>query len=286
MKIKKITFLYLFIVQIIFSKEILDSLGRKIEIPEKVERVISTVPSNTEIIVDMGLEKLLIGVDKYSEKISPTLVGKGFFDVNDLNEELIIELMPDLVIASEHNLKKGKAKLDIFEQLNIPVYIIKTPSRIDEISESIDVIGEVLNENKKADELKQNFLNKIEKFKNISKETDIKQKVYFEVLENPIYSAGGKTFINDAIEIAGGENIFNNEEGWLMPSLEDIIYRNPNIIIISNEREFLLDRIRNRIEWQEIDAIKNNKIYLIDESINRPSPRIIKSIKEMYDKFK
>ncbi|MGL5188927.1 MAG: hypothetical protein ACRC7S_04595, partial [Cetobacterium sp.] len=67
--LKKIMILNTFIFTICFSRVLVDSTGRVIEIPENIERVISTVPSNTEIIVDMGLVDLLIGVDSYSEKV-------------------------------------------------------------------------------------------------------------------------------------------------------------------------------------------------------------------------
>ena len=71
--LKKIMILNTFIFTICFSRVLVDSTGRVIEIPENIERVISTVPSNTEIIVDMGLVDLLIGVDSYSEKVDERL---------------------------------------------------------------------------------------------------------------------------------------------------------------------------------------------------------------------
>ncbi|MGL5573197.1 MAG: ABC transporter substrate-binding protein, partial [Cetobacterium sp.] len=148
--LKKIFMLNIVVFSIGYSRILVDGIGRKVKIPEKVEKIISTVPSNTEIIVDMGLVNILVGVDIYSEKISKELKGKGILNTDRLNEEKIMELMPDLVITSQHNLSKGKESLNIFDEVGIPVYVMKTPNSLEEVKNSIDEIGNLLNEKKKS----------------------------------------------------------------------------------------------------------------------------------------
>lgn len=277
--LKKILILNTIIFSIGYSKIYIDGIGREVNIPEKVERVVSTVPSNTEIIVDMGLVDILVGVDTYSENITDKLKGKGVLSTDRLNEEKIIELMPDLVITSQHNLSKGKESLKIFEEIEIPVYVIKNPNSLEEVKVSIEKIGEILNRKAESDELKEKYIKELEKIY-LDKKKPIK-KVYFEILNNPIYTTGSKTFLNDVLENAGGENIFRDKEGWISPTLESIIEKNPEVIFVGEDRKFIVEEIKKRSEWQEIDAVKNKRVYFVDEGINRPSTRVLKALKQI-----
>lgn len=275
---KKIFALNMIVFSMGYSRVVIDGIGREIEIPEKVEKIISTVPSNTEIIVDMGLVDVLVGVDIYSEKISEKLEGKGILNTDRLNEEKIMDLMPDLVIISQHSLSKGRDSLKVFDEVGIPVYVMKTPNSLEEVKNSIEEIGNLLNEKKKSDKLKENYVKELEKLRLQNKN---EKRVYFEILNNPIYTTGGKTFLNDVMENAGGKNIFEDQEGWISPTLESVIERNPEFIFVGEDRKEIVKDIKNRPEWQEIDAVKTGKIYFIDEGINRPSTRVLKSLKQM-----
>lgn len=277
--LKKIFILNIVVFSMGYSREVTDGIGRVIEIPEKVERVISTVPSNTEIIVDMGLIDVLVGVDTYSEEISEELQGKGILNTDRLNEEKIMELMPDLVITSQHSLSKGADSLKVFDEVGIPVYVIKNPKTLEGVKESIDEIGNLLNQREKSDRLKDNYIKKLGKL--VSKEQSKKKRVYFEILNNPIYTTGDNTFLNDVLENAGGENIFKDGDGWISPTLESIIERNPEYIFVGEDRKESVEDIKRRVEWQDIDAIKNGNVYFVDEGINRPSPRVIKALEEI-----
>ncbi|MGL4977900.1 MAG: ABC transporter substrate-binding protein [Cetobacterium sp.] len=282
--LKKIIILNTFIFTICFSRVLIDSTGREVEIPESIKRVISTVPSNTEIIVDMGLVELLVGVDSYSEKVDERLNGKGFLRSDDLNEEKIVELMPDLVISSHHNLKKGKESLKFFDEVGIPVYVIKSPKSLSEVADSVTEIGEVLNRKNEAEDLKSKFLKELKEV--VSNKDSKSKRVYFEILENPIYTTGSETFLNDVLESIGGKNIFKDEKGWISPPLESILEKDPDVILVSEDRKEIVERILKRDKWQDISAIKNRKVYYIDESINRPSPRILKALKELKEVLK
>ncbi|MGL5725716.1 ABC transporter substrate-binding protein [Cetobacterium sp.] len=277
--LKKIMILNAFIFTICFSKILVDSTGRKIQTPEHIKRVVSTVPSNTEIIVDMGFIDLLVGVDNYSEKVDKRLSEKGVLRSDDLNEEKIVELMPDLVISSHHNLKKGKESLKFFDEVGIPVYVIKNPKSLSEVADSVIEIGEILNKKSEAEHLKDKFLKELKEI--VSNKNSEDKKVYFEILENPIYTTGSETFLNDVLESVGGKNIFRDEKGWISPPLESILEKDPDVILVGEDRKYMVEEILARDEWQDVNAIKNKEVYFIDESINRPSPRVLKALKEL-----
>ncbi|MGL5534410.1 MAG: ABC transporter substrate-binding protein, partial [Cetobacterium sp.] len=152
------------------------------------------------------------------------------------------------------------------------------PNSLEEVKNSIDEIGNLLNEKKKSDNLKDSYVQELEKLRLQNKK---QKRVYFEILNNPIYTTGGKTFLNDVIKNAGGKNIFENQEGWISPTLESIIEENPEFIFVGEDRKEVVEDIKTRPEWQEIDAVKTGKVYFIDEGINRPSTRVLKSLKQM-----
>ena len=123
----------------------------------------------------------------------------------------------------------------------------------------------------------------ISKIADIGKTITEKKKVYFEIgSSSSLFSFGKNTFLNEMIELIGAENILGNEEGWVSPSEEIIIKDNPDVILTNEPVDNIIDTIKNREGWGEINAIKNNNVYLIDKNASsRPSQNIIKALKEM-----
>jgi iron complex transport system substrate-binding protein len=93
-------------------------------------------------------------------------------------------------------------------------------------------------------------------------------------------SAGKNSFINEIITYAGGINIFSDiEQPYPVVSEEAILMRNPQIIIIPNSTVGGTTAVTSRKNWQNISAVKNNKIYSVDTNIiSRPGPRISQAI--------
>ena len=85
------------------------------------------------------------------------------------------------------------------------------------------------------------------------------------------------------IEIVGAENIFKDEKGWTSPSAESVIDRNPDVILTNvNYIDNPVEEIKSREGCQNITAVKDNQVYLIDKnSSSRPSQHIIKALNEM-----
>ena len=109
-----------------------------------------------------------------------------------------------------------------------------------------------------------------------------KPKTYYVVGfgEYGDFTAGGDTFISDIIKMAGGDNVAKDSKGWSY-SLEKIVEDNPDIFICSeyfNTKETLI----NSPGYKEIPAIKNGKLYTIDNNkIVRQGPRIADGLEEL-----
>jgi iron complex transport system substrate-binding protein len=232
-------------------------------------RIVSLVPSATEIIYLLNADSFLVGItnqDNYNK-----------FKVGDMlnpDYEKIIKLKPSLVILT---LPLQKKILEEISKLNLDTLII-SPQSIDDIFKDMLKIGKILNKEKRALFLVDSLKSVLNEIKNNSKNLE-NNKVFYEIWDNPLWTAGNKTFINDALRILNLKNIFDDRDGYFIVSEEEVIKRDPDIIIIAHSNVKISD-VKNRKFWQNINAVKNNKIIIVDEnSFNKPSPSLIGAIK-------
>ncbi len=234
-------------------------------------KFISLVPSVSEIFYLLGSQDSLIAVSYFCNYPQETKYKIKVGDLLNPNYEKIIELKPDFVIISlpmqkqvETNLKKLKVK-----------YINFNPETIEGILMTIDSVGKLTNKIERANFVIDSLnyeLGKLTKF-------DYVPKVYIELSNNPIYSVGKNSFLNEVVRLAGGTNIFEEtEQPYFVPNQEEIIKKNPDfILLIYPEANKKL--VEKRMGWGEIKAVKNNKIYVLDPDLfTRPGPRIFGAI--------
>lgn len=267
------------------EKEVTDREGRKVNIPTKIEKIISTAPSNTEVIVDLGLSDKLVAIDKYSSDVEGVNKDLTKIDFSNPDAETIIGLEPDIIIASGHN-KTGSSEdpFKVISEAGIPVVYIPSSESIDGIYKDIEFIADVLGAPKNGQALISDMKSQIENISKIGKTITNKKKVYFEISPAPsLFTFGNSTFLNEMIEIIGAENIFKDEKGWVSPSAESIIDKNPDVILTNvNYIDNPIDEIKNRDGFENITAVKENKIYQIDtNSASRPSHKIIIALNQM-----
>jgi len=107
--------------------------------------------------------------------------------------------------------------------------------------------------------------------------------VLYVVWYKPLWTAGSGTFIDELIQKAGGVNIAGDLSGWPKMSLEAVIEKNPEIIIVGEGHPGgLIETVKAESTLSETDAFKNNKIFTIDADIvSRTGPRIIDALEEM-----
>ena len=267
------------------DRTVTDREGTEVNIPKKIEKIISTAPSNTEVLMALGLGDKLVAIDKYSTDIEGVNTELPQIDFSNPDAETIIGLEPDIVIASGHN-KTGSTE-DPFKAISeagIPVVYIPSSDSIDGIYKDIEFIADVVNEKSKGKEIIDDMKAQVDEIKAIGDTIADKKSVYFEISPVPYLSSFGKsTFLNEMIEIIGAENIFANEDGWISPTAESIIDANPDVIITNAEyMENPTGEIKSRNAWENINAIKNNEVYLVDKNASsRPSQNVVKALKQM-----
>ncbi len=267
------------------EREVTDREGSKVSIPNKIEKIISTAPSNTEVIVDLGLGDKLVAVDKYSSDVPSISEELTKIDFSNPDAEAIIGLNPDIIIASGHN-KTGSSEdpFKLVKEAGIPVVYIPSSESIKGIYEDIEFIASILNVEDKGNEIVDNMKSKVDEIAKIGKTITDKKSVYFEISPSPsLFTFGQGTFLNEMIEIIGAKNIFADEKGWISPSAESVIDKNPDVILTNVDyTENPIKEIETRDGFENINAVKNNAVYQIDKnSSSRPSQKIILALNQI-----
>lgn len=265
-----------------------DREGNEFTLPENIETIVSTAPSNTEVLVELGLADKLVAIDKYSsdvEGIDPELPQ---IDFRNPDAETLIALDPDIIIASGHNKSGEEDPFALLKEAGITVVYIPSASSIDGIYEDIEFISEVTGTEKKGKEIVETMKEEIEAIRKIGSNIEDKKSVYFEIGSGGgLYTFGNNTFMNEMIEIVGGENIFANEESWITATPEAVLAANPDVILSNDPNttaagKTAIEDIKSRDGWDTITAVANGDVYQIDKnSSSRGSQNILKALKEM-----
>lgn len=249
----------------------------------KEERIISLMPSNTEILYALGMKEEMVGVstvDDYPKEVE----NLEKFDAMQLNYEALLKAKPTIVFAHESMTSQEK----VLKRLNnkgIKVVMVKDAQNFDEMYASIDQIGKAIHKEKEANQLEKKIKEDIKQVIGEYHNKLADKKVLVEVSPAPeIYTGGKGTLFDDMIHQLGSVNIFHDINGWQPVNSEAIIKRNPDVIIATSDLsdEAYKASVEKRGGFSNVNAVKRGAIYTIDaDEISRPGPRIAKGLKEL-----
>ncbi len=229
-----------------------DQLGESIDLKHVPKRIVSLVPSQTELLFDLGLENKIVGRTKFC--IHPTSKIEQIKRVGgtkNLNIEVIKSLVPDLIIANkEENVLEQIKELKSF----CPVYT----SDIKNVEEAFDMmrcIGAIINVEQQAESLIQSIIQSFSRLNDFEK-----IKVVYLIWQNPMMTVGGDTFINQLLEKAGMENVFGDKNRYPKISVEEIKVSNADYILLSSEPFPFQEKHLKEIE----KLFPTQKIILVD----------------------
>jgi len=258
--------------------KVTDGLGNEVTLAAAAEKIIVFVPSALEILHAIGAMDKVIGVDNWSIDIGDPLAEgmEGFGDFQGLNMEKVTAADPDLIIGL-----LGWAEEDInkLKELGIKLYIVDA-NTVDEVYAEILNMGKIAGMELEAEILMEGLKAEIDdiRLKTEAIPDDEKPRVFYEVWNDPLMSAGNNTFINELIVYAGGKNIVAEDglEGWPEYSLESLIKNNPDVIIAPVSLAADPGVILSDARFSGINAVKNERVYIVpDNPISRPSQNIV-----------
>ncbi|MFZ1799981.1 MAG: helical backbone metal receptor [Chitinophagaceae bacterium] len=206
-----------------------DQMNREVKLPRfPPQKIISLVPSITELLFDLGLEDQVAGVTKFC--VHPKDLSKKKVIVGgtkNIHIEKIKQIDPDLIIANKE--ENEKEQIEILEKL-YPVWM----SDVNDFPGAMDMIlkiGDITGSMQTAIEISQTIHSNFSKIRT----TERKHKVAYLIWQKPYMSVGGDTFIHSMLQRAGFDNVFENEKRYPEISLENIVARKTDILFLSSE---------------------------------------------------
>ncbi len=267
-----------------FPITLTDALGNEVMIDAPPEKLITLVPSNTEIVYALGLLDNLIAVtdnDDFPEEVKE----KDSIGGMEFNIEKIISLNPDLVIANAMNNLEG---IEQIKNAGINILVVNNASSFDEVYDSIEMIGKATGTSEKAEkvifEMKDRLSQLAQKAATITEEE--KLTVWVEIWGEPLYTSGKGTFMDEMLTIIHATNAAGEQDGWPMFTEEDAVLLNPDVIITTYGHvpgfENAVEDVLARAAWQEVGAVKTERVYNVEANIvERPGPRLIEGVEKL-----
>lgn len=266
---------------------VVDDQGYGTTLPEVPQRIASLAPSITPILFELGVGDKVVGVTSYDdypynftawfEAGNMTCIG-GF---STPNLEAIATVQPDIIFSTDVN----DATVPQIRELGYKVVVLNAVS-VEAVYNDISLIGNATGTANRAKEVISNLRSEISDVQETIAAAGITEKptVYYEVYKSDsgIMTAGASTWLNDIFTLAGGQNIFADiPQEFPYTSSEVIVQRNPNVIFLPTNMGKgtpsygSVEEVKARGGWSAIDAIKNDRLYVIDQDVmSEPGVRI------------
>ena len=247
------------------------------------KRIISLAPSVTESLYELGIDKELIGNTIYCK--DNNLKREKVGSVIEPNIEKIISLKPDLIVATKEG--NYKSVIDKLIRLKLTVYVMEPYSNFKDICFNFQQLADYLGKSNEAKQIIADVKKEISNLSNKNKNKN-EDKIFWEVGANPIFTIGNQSFVNEYNKYINGMNIFENiDMRYPNISIEVVIKKNPDIILLVNMGDVSSQEIIKWKKYKNISAVKNNKIYLLEASdIFTPTPkRFLNGIKVLQNKL-
>lgn len=258
-----------------FPVKVTDDAGREVTIGAKPERIVSLAPANTEIVAALGAIDRLVGVTTYCDYPAEVKEIDKVGDFMQPNVEAIAALDPDLVLVTTGVQTEVITQL---EGLGATVVAID-PQNVDGLFTSIGTVGSAIGETKAADALVASMKSQLDEIGEAVEGAPV--RCFLEIAQDPLYTVGSGTLLNELIERAGGENVVT-QEGYVAYSTEQLVAANPDVYLATKGSMNDPSDITGRPGYASLKAVADGRVYLLDDNlVSRPGPRIVEGIRQI-----
>ena len=197
--------------------------------------------------------------------------------------EKIAALNPDLVIMDASAQKEAISKV---EDMGAAVYAASSKS-LEEVREAILVIGYLTGTLDRAQEIVGRMAYKKVQLKEAVRQLEEKKDAFYTISQR-MYTVGGNTFVGKALELAGLNNVFADVSGYKPVSTEEIVKRNPELIIATEDMGLSVEELKKKSGLKKVKAVEEGNILLLatgeDSMINQPGTKIIDGAINLFEK--
>lgn len=192
------------------------------------KRIVSLVPSQTELLFDLGLNNEVVGITKFCVHPHEWIKNKvKVGGTKTINIEKIQSLHPDLILANkEENIKE---QIELLKEI-CPVYVSDI-THLDDAIEMIHQISILVHQEQKGYQLTENILKSF----SLLKKNNIKIPSCYFIWKKPYMIAGGNTYISNMMQRCGLSNIFDDKQRYPEITIEDLKMKNCQLVLLSSE---------------------------------------------------
>jgi iron complex transport system substrate-binding protein len=251
-------------------------LGREVVLPAPPARIVSLVPSVTEIVFSLGAQDRLVGRTDFCDYPQAVRTKPSVGGMVNPNLETLVALKPDLVIGTDEGNREETFRQ--LERLRIPTYLVHA-NRIAETVDLIARVGELTGHQADAPRLTGEMLRRVEAVRRAVAPFP-RPRVLYVLWPDPLIVPGRASMLTELIEIAGGVSITAGDgDAYPRLSLEAAVTRAPEVIILADHSTGASTAGRAAPEkWQRlvsVPAIRAGRLHSADLSIlHRYGPRV------------
>ena len=259
------------------TREVVDEAGGHITVPTHVERIVSLAPNLTEIVYAVGAGDRLVGDTEYCNYPPAAASVAKVGDTLHPSAERILALRPQLVLVSTASQLEAFTK-ELAEH-HIAVFVTD-PHDLAGVFHSIQVLGDLVGQTTRAAELVGNLRNRTAAVeKAVSSRKPV--RVFYQLSDHPLYTAGRDSFTTDLIRRAGGLSVTGDVPGaWLRYSDESALASQPEVIILPTGGSMGNSEVADPLK--KSPAAIGGRVYKINEDhLNRPGPRLVDGLEEL-----
>lgn len=253
-----------------------DDRGHPITLKQTPQRIVSLAPHVTELLYAVGASAQLVGTDAGSDYPAAAKNLPRIGDYSRVNFERIAALKPDLIIGW----RSGNRAADIYRLRQMGISVLLTDAhRLTDVARLLRLMGQTTGHIQEGERTAREFEVRLTKLRARYAMTP-PRRVFYQVWDQPLMTVGGQHWINDALTLCGGRNIFANLHGAApRVSLESVLTRAPEMIISGDDAP---DR---RSMWQRfprLPAVQRRALTRINaDALHRPTPRVLNGVETL-----
>lgn len=258
-----------------FPVTITDDAGREVTVDARPERIVSLAPANTEILYSLGVLDRVVGVTTYDDYPPEVSAVEKVGDFVTPNLEAITAARPDLILVTTG------VQADVIQKLeNTGAAVVAIdPQSLEAVYASIGLVGSVTGEAAKAEQVVSEMKDELAIIQEAIDAAPV--TCFIEIAQDPLFTAGSGTLINDLIEQAGGENVVT-DEGYVAYSLEQLVTDDPEAYLATKGSMSDPAQLEKRSGYSSLTAVKDGRVYVLDDNlVSRPGPRVIQGIRQI-----
>lgn len=259
-----------------FPVTITDDASRTVTIKAEPKRIVSLAPANTEIVFALGLGDRVVGVTTYDDYPAEVTKIAKIGDFTTPNIEAIAAAKPDLILATTGVQADVLAKL---EALGATVIAID-PQNLAGVYSAIERTGKATGAVSQAASVVDGM--KVD-VATIAKSVEGTAPVtaFVEISQNPLYTAGTGTLIDELITLAGGKNVVT-QPSWVAYSAEQVVKDDPAVYMATKGSMSDPAQLSQRAGFKGLSAVKNGRVVVLDDNlVSRPGPRVVEGLKQI-----